>query len=172
MKQKEKNTSAKSSMPSSDHDMTTPIQPQRPRFEVIACVANCAGLPGVGVHFTFDLRDNQTSYVYRRLLAMKHDGEWNISGLWPEELPDILEADNVPVLADLAGKRTFVPGSRDDYWNMFKAVSPELDRWSRNLFSIVEREAGLDRGMAEYKNRLQSIDRSEHQSPLRWPLRP
>jgi hypothetical protein len=49
----------------------------RPSLEVIACVRNCAGNCEEGVQYIFDLRNNETKYVYESLIGIHKDEKWN-----------------------------------------------------------------------------------------------
>lgn len=155
----------------------------RPALEVIACMANCAGVPETGIRFTFDLRDNRTGRVHTRLRACKLEGEWHIDGVWPGELPEV---EDVPVLSALQGKRSFVDGEEHEVSERHQVVSEELDRWSRNLFSLAEEESQLDEGLDDFKKCLADIeteygvefdgngkrDEVAYDKYWKWPLRP
>jgi hypothetical protein len=62
------------------------IERSRPKLEVIACVANCAGFYRCGIQVIFDLRDNETGKVFKGLVAMRVEDEWSLPFLILENL--------------------------------------------------------------------------------------
>jgi hypothetical protein len=151
--------------------------PARSRLEVIACVANCAGIPDSSVRFTFDLCNKLTGHVDSGLLADRGYGEWILVCVWPIDiwpitLPDV---EDLPVLSDLRGERKFVedvpalaglarePFVADraypEWWELQKEVERELERWCRNLFAMAEVESQQDEGFDEYEEGLQDIEK-------------
>jgi hypothetical protein len=127
----------------------------KPVFEIIACFANCAGFPRnvvkpfdeiysyERIEYIFDLRDNRTGLVYKGLFASL-GGEW--------DLP-FLTNTNQGTLPLLSALKVKWPLSAEDYADLADyedIIVAELNRWSRNLFALVEYEHKRDEGFDEY----------------------
>jgi hypothetical protein len=135
----------------------------KPVVEIIACFANCAGFANAfleegelfcphRIEYIFDLKDNRTGRIYKSLFAKKDHDRWEFAFLYYFNVDS-----GLPLLRALEVKQPSPKEYYADIAGYEDIIIAELNRWSRNLFAMVDYERELDDGFDEYVEMLTEL---------------